>query len=70
MIYDNVKKYADMNGMAITAVETAAGLGRGSIGKWKNTNNVQMESLMKVATVLGVTVPDLIAEVPYAVPKA
>lgn len=69
MIYDNVKKHADDQGLAITVVEAMAGLGRGTIGKWKATNSAQVDSLLKVAKVLGVTASDLLEDAD-AVPKA
>lgn len=69
MIYDTVKKYADARGIAITAVEEMAGLGRGTIGKWKTTNSVMVENLLKVAKVLDVTASDLLVDAD-AVPKA
>lgn len=69
MIYDTVKKYADARGIAITAVEEMAGLGRGTIGKWRTTNSVMVENLLKVAKVLDVTASDLLVDAD-AVPKA
>lgn len=62
MIYDTVKKYADDKGLPITTIETMAGLGRGTIGKWKATNSAQVDSLLKVAKVLGVTASDLLED--------
>lgn len=69
MIYDTVKKYADARGIAITAVEEMAGLGRGTIGKWRTTNSVMVDNLLKVAKVLDVTASDLLVDAD-AVPKA
>jgi len=69
LIYDNVKKHADDQGLAITVVEAMAGLGRGTIGKWKATNSAQVDSLLKVAKVLGVQASDLLEDCD-AVPKA
>jgi len=69
VIYDTVKKYADERGIAITAVEEMAGLGRGTIGKWRTTNSVMVENLLKVAKVLDVTASDLLVDAD-AVPKA
>ena len=62
MIYDTVKKYADARGIAITAVEEMAGLGRGTIGKWRTTNSVMVDNLLKVAKVLDVTASDLLVD--------
>ena len=68
MIYDTVKKYADEKGLAISVVEEKAGLGRGTIGKWRSTNTVMVENLLKVAKVLDVTASDLLRDAD-AVPK-
>lgn len=70
MIYDKVKMYADAQGLGITVVEEKAGLGRGTIGKWKSVRGIQIDSLLKVSKVLGVTVSDLIMEEENAVPQA
>ena len=62
MIYDTVKRYADEQGLPITTVEEKAGLGRGTIGKWRTTNTVMVDSLLKVAKVLDITASELLRD--------
>lgn len=59
IIYENVKALADEKGLSITALEKEAGVANGLIGKWRE-NTPQVDTLSKVAAVLGVTVDRLI----------
>lgn len=59
IIYENVKALADEKGLSITALEKEAGVANGLIGKWRE-NSPQVDTLSKVAAVLGVTVDRLI----------
>ena len=54
--YDIIKYLCDSNGIAMTALETKLGFGRGSLGKLKNTNRAMTsDRLQKVADYFGVT---------------
>ena len=59
MIYDNVCRIAKDKNIAITTLESKAGLGRGAIGKWR-TSSPTMDSLEKVAKALKVSVKKLL----------
>lgn len=59
-VYDNVRSAARNVGISINALEKESGLSSGSICKW-NTVSPSVNSLLKVATVLGVTVGDLLS---------
>lgn len=59
MIYERVKQAADKKKIRISALEKEAGLGNGSIRKWKSSSP-NIDSLKAVAKVLGVKVSDLI----------
>lgn len=61
MIYENVERIAKNNGIAITALEEKAELGRGSIGKWRKSNPT-VENLRKVAKALDVPLEALLEE--------
>lgn len=61
MLYENIKQHAKKKGMTITELENRAGLSRGHISKWKK-NVPKIDSLQKVADVLGVTVNTLLKE--------
>jgi len=61
MIYENVKRLCDKLGIPIYQLEARAGLGNGTIGRWKE-QNPKIQTLKKVADVLGVTVDSLITE--------
>lgn len=63
MIYDNIEKLCAKKNISIRRVEEAAGLGNGTIGKWKNDNcQPSFTSLQKVAEALEVSVSTLIRE--------
>lgn len=59
MIFKNIKKRAEEKGYSISFVEREAGLGNGTIGKWK-TGSATTENLAAVAKVLECTVDDLL----------
>ncbi len=58
MIYENVKTVCEKQGKSIAAVERAAEIGNGTIGKWK-TSAPNLATLEKVANVLKVPVAKL-----------
>ncbi len=59
MIYENVKKLANEQGMSIAALEKKAGIGNGVISGWKNSSP-NVASVQAVAKVLKVKVSKLI----------
>lgn len=59
MIYDNIKSIADKKGLSIAEIEKRAKIGNGIIGKWKEASPT-VDSLMKVARVLNVSVNTLV----------
>lgn len=62
-IYNNVVQLANDKGMNIAQLEKKAGIANGTIGKWKNENNKPLvDTVVKVAQALGVTVNRLIKE--------
>lgn len=61
MIFENVAEIAKKQGLAITALEEKAELGRGTIGKWRESNP-NIESLRKVAKALNIPVEKLLEE--------
>ena len=61
-IYENVARYARECGLSIDAVEKAAGLSNGTIGKWR-IYTPRVDRLLKVAKVLNVDINDLIGGV-------
>lgn len=63
MIYENVVKAARERDIPITALEEKAGIGNGTIGKWKNSSP-NLDTLEKVANALGVPVISLISAEP------
>lgn len=63
MIYENIEKLCAKRGISVKALESAAGLGNGTIGKWKNLSySPSLLSLQKIANALGVTVQTLLRE--------
>ena len=59
-IYERIKSLCDENGTTITALELDLGFGRGSLGKLKNNDNIQIDRLRKVAEHFDVPVASLI----------
>lgn len=60
IIYDTISKLCDKKGIAITALETELGLGRGLIGKWKNGTSPNLAKLKKIADFFNVSVDYLL----------
>lgn len=61
MIYDNIVKLCERNGVSIMTVEKACGLGNGTIGGWKDSNP-RVDRLKLVADYFGITIDQLISE--------
>lgn len=59
MYYEVIAQMAKERGISIKALEEAAGLGNGAIGKWR-TLKPNLGNLEKVADCLGVSVVDII----------
>lgn len=61
--YEIIKEIADQKHMSIAEVERRAGLSNGSIGKWLDSKNgAKVESIMRVADVLGINIMDFFKE--------
>lgn len=61
VIYENVEAIAKEKGIAITALEEKAKLGRGTIGKWRTSKPV-IDNIKKVADVLEVPLEALLED--------
>lgn len=63
MIYTNIKEICEKKNISISALEEKAGLGNGTIGKWKSGGvSPTIDSLCAVANALEVKVTRLIKE--------
>jgi transcriptional regulator with XRE-family HTH domain len=63
MLYDKIKALCDSMNISIAELERRAGFGNGTIGKWQSTKvKPNLESLIKIATVLDTTVSELLKE--------
>lgn len=60
-VYDNIRRRAKEAKISINAIEKQTGLAIGSLCKW-NTVSPSVNSLLKVAAVLGCTVDELLKE--------
>lgn len=58
-VYDNIKRLAKENGLTIMELEEKAGVAKGSLSHW-NDGNPTAKNLLKVATVLGCSVDDIL----------
>lgn len=61
MIYDNIKSIAEKKGMSIAEIEKKAGIGNGTIGRWRESYP-NVDSIVKVAKVLSVSINTLVKE--------
>lgn len=60
-IYENIKQECNRQNVSISKLEKLSGLGNGTIGGWKESAP-KVDSLMKVATTLGVPIAWLLNE--------
>lgn len=56
---NKIKELAQNNGISIAELERKAGLKHGAIGKWEKSKPLA-ENLQKVASVLGVSIDELL----------
>lgn len=61
MLYENIVSLCNKKNYSVRKLEIKAGLGNGTIGKWK-TKKPTVENLQKVAKVLGVSMSTLLKE--------
>ncbi len=59
LLYNKIKALCQERGMSIKALEQAAELGNGTVGKWR-TSTPTLRNLIAVAHVLGVTMDRLL----------
>lgn len=60
-MYEKVKALATQKGMSIAKLEKAAGLGNGTIGKWRTSEaGIRLASVRSIAKVLGVSIEELL----------
>ena len=60
MIFDNISRLCKEKGISIAKLERESGLGNATIRGWINSSP-RVESLTKVAKILGCSVEDLLA---------
>ena len=58
-MYNTINKEAKKKGISIRQLEKSAGIGNGTIGGW-NESSPKLDTLKKVADVLGMTASELI----------
>jgi len=61
VLYENISRIAKKKGISIKQLEKKAVVGNGTIGKWRKSKP-NMESLERIASVLGVSVAYLLRE--------
>ena len=59
MIYENIEALCKERGISVTTLEKRAGLGNGTIGKWKDSSP-KVENLQAVANTLKVKIEKLL----------
>jgi transcriptional regulator with XRE-family HTH domain len=60
-IYESIAFLAQEKGYSIAELEDKAGLGNGTVGKWRS-KSPSLSSLKKIATTLETTVSDILKE--------
>lgn len=62
-MYQRVKALAEEKGYSIAALEKAAGIANGTIGKWKDSDDgIRLKTLKALVKVLDVSIEELIKE--------
>ncbi len=61
MIFNNIKKLCEENGLSISGLEKALGFGNATIRGWE-TSSPTVEKLKKVADYFGVSIESLISK--------
>ena len=61
-MYDRIKALCEKRGMSIYELERSAGIGNGTIGKWRDNRKPNISSLEAVAKVLDISVADLMSD--------
>lgn len=64
-LFENIKKRAEEQRLSFHQIEVATDIGNGTIAKWgkeENSSKPMLETVVKVAGVLGCTVDDLLKE--------
>lgn len=59
-IYENTVRFIELQRLTINKVESAAGVANGTIAGWRNGAKPYLETVVKIANVLGCTVDELI----------
>lgn len=63
MICDTIEKMCKERGMSVAALERAADIGNGIIGKWRNLGRVpNLKSLEQIAKALDIPVAELLKD--------
>lgn len=59
-MYERVVELADKKGISICKLEQLAQIGNGTIGKWRNGKGAKIETIVKLAKALDVSVDYLL----------
>ena len=60
-LYDKIKFLCESKGISVTELERQAGIGQGSIGKWRtDQTSPTLTSLQKISDYFGVKLDELI----------
>ena len=62
MIYDNVKRIAELRNKTICQIEREENIGNGTIGAWAKGSKPMVETVIKVAKNLDCPVDELLKE--------
>lgn len=63
MLYANIKRLCEKNGISIYTLEKECGIGNGTIGKIENAKrSPRIDTLQKIAKKFGVSIDELLNE--------
>jgi transcriptional regulator with XRE-family HTH domain len=62
-VFDNIKKFSKKRGYSLQTTAEKSGLSKNAIYQYNHGKNPSLETLAKIAKVLGVSIDDLLGEV-------
>lgn len=63
LLYENIKRLCEKNGICIYALEKECGIGNGTIGKLANAKrSPRIDTLQKISKKFGVSIDELLNE--------
>lgn len=62
MVYDNIVKYCEREGISIRVFEQRCGIGNGTVAAWQSKWSPSLNSLVKISKATGVPLEEWVKE--------